>query len=286
MLNKRLLILIVLLLSVVALPTLAQDETETEEEEITANLTDEQLERCTAFPDASADVRTSYYMGEATAFMQTRQVQSAIVSYSCVIQRIDDTYLDAYLNRAIAYYERRDFERAILDYSSVIELDPNFLPAINNRGVIYIAQDEFELALDDFNRVLDQDSSFVPSLTNRGLVHALEDDYDAALADFEQLITEADLAAVLEELRDPDRPSDAEDPEFDRDAARAYALIALVYERIALDNYEDYLALFGNRSDGRIQSAAGALQSRFRFDLRFDDGAFVLIAEVNPEEEE
>jgi tetratricopeptide (TPR) repeat protein len=234
---------------------------------------------CEAFPDSSADIRTSYYMGEGAAFFSSGQLVRAIDSFSCVIEQINGDYIDAYTSRAIVYTARRDYEEAIEDYTRAIELDANLLAAHNNRGIVYVAIVEYENALADFNKVLDLDSSNVLALNNRGIVHAINGDYDLAIADFQQAIELSNIDNVVATLTDPNRTSDAPRPEYNLDDAQSYALLGIVYSAQALDNYNNYLLLTGSQGDARVQSAAGALESRFTFDLRLDDGTWLLTAD-------
>jgi len=71
-------------------------------------------------------------------------------------------------------------------------------------------------------------------------------------------------------------------PAFDPDHALSYALLGIVYEMRARDNYSAYMLLLGGDADQRIQSAAGALESRFSFDLRLDDGTWLFAASFSP----
>jgi len=265
MLKKLFLILTLLLLVV---PTLAQDTDEEEEEYY-----------CPAFTSASAVERTSYYMGEGSAYMQRGDYTAAINSYGCIITEIDASYRDAYLNRAAAYSERRIYEEAIEDYDEAIRLDSSFAPSFNNRAIVYMAMEEYDDARSDFNQAINLDSNYTAAYINRGILLGTLEEYDAAQSDFERAIDIAGLADIVAELRDPDRPDDAEFPIFDRNAARAYALIGIVESHRALASYDDYMILLPGRADGRIQSAAGALRSRFNFELRFDNGTWMLVAD-------
>jgi hypothetical protein len=56
----------------------------------------------------------------------------------------------------------------------------------------------------------------------------------------------------------------------------------------SLDEFNHYLLLLrANRysHDERISSAAGALESRFTFEMRLDDGTWMTIADYNQVEE-
>lgn len=251
-------------------PVVAQDAQEEDEEPRYV---------CPAFTDASTVERTSYYMGEGAAYMRSRNYAAAINSYGCIVQQIDPNSRDAYLNRAAAYSARREYEEALDDYDAALRIDGSFAPSYSNRGVIYTAIQEYEQAMSDFERAIDLESGYAAAYINRGILSAILEDYDAALADFQQAIDLAGLDTVLAELRDPERPDDAPAPVYDAEIAQAYALIGVVYSQQALANYEDYLLLTGSRADSRIQSAAGALQSRFSFDLRLDEGGWMLVAD-------
>lgn len=270
MIRKTAFLLFVLLFAV--LPTLAQDS------EPTAVPTPEEPRYvCPAFTDASAGERTSYYMGEGAAFMRSGNYAAAINSYGCIVQQIDDSYRDAYLNRAAAYAARREYDEAIEDYNAAIRIDGSFAPAYNNRGVIFAVLQEYEEAMSDLDRAVSLDGDYVLGYLNRGVVQAAQGNYDAAIADFEAVIDLEGLDGVVAELRDPERESDAPMPEYSRQAALAYALIGTVRSQQALEDYQDYLLLLGSAADSRISSAAGSLESRFNFELRFDDGGFLML---------
>jgi tetratricopeptide (TPR) repeat protein len=260
--------LLIIALVLLVLPVMAQNQAEEEEAQY----------NCPAFTDASTTERSSYYMGEGAAFMRSGNYASAINSYGCIIQQIDSDFRDAYLNRAAAYVARREFDEALEDYAEAIRIDNNFSPTYNNRGVVNTAIEEYDAALADFNRALDMDSNYAAAYINRGIVSAIQSEWDNAQADFEMAIDVAGLDTIVTELRDPDRDPEAERPNYDFTIARAYALIGVIHSQRALQAYDDYLLLTGGRADQRIQSAAGALRSRFQFELRFDDGAWMLLA--------
>ncbi len=277
MTKRNFVIFAVLLALILAAPStiFAQEGTEEEEEPLD----------CPHFEGSPADVRAGYYMGEGVAFMSTGQYANAIYSYSCIIQQVDNRYIDAYLNRAVAHTLRRSYDLAIEDYTTAIGIDSNFVPAYNNRGIVYTARLEYEEALADFNRALDLDGGYILAFINQGIVYAIQGEYDTAVADFEQAISLAGLEDILELMNREDDPdttvdeSDVEIPEYNLDYAQAYAMLGIIEEQRALDNYESYLQLAGAQSDRRIQSAAGALESRFTFELRFDDGTWLLAAD-------
>jgi tetratricopeptide (TPR) repeat protein len=201
-----------------------------------------------------------------------------------VVDQIDPSYIPGWLSRAIVFAEQRNYDLAIEDYTSAIELDSGLLPAFNNRGIVYTAQARYDEALADFNRVLELDGSSILGLTNRAVVYALQGEFELAIADLELAIAESDIESVITELNDPNRASDAPRPEYDPDDAQAYALLGIIYSGRALDNYRNYLLLTGSSGDFRIQSAAGALESRFTFELRLDDGTWLLAADFAPGE--
>ncbi|MDQ7028042.1 MAG: hypothetical protein Q9P44_21070 [Anaerolineae bacterium] len=95
-----------------------------------------------------------------------------------------------------------------------------------------------------------------------------------------QVIDIANLDAVITDLQDPERDPEAPAPEFNRVAIDAYALLGIIHSQRAVEAYDAYLFLAGGRADSRIQSAAGALESRFEFELRFDDGSWFLSANL------
>ena len=242
---------------------------------------------CPAFPGADMPVRRGYYMGEAAARFAAMDYAGAIYSYSCIIEQIDAAYIHAYLNRAVAHTLRRSYDLAIEDYTAAIGIDATSLSAYNNRGVVHAARREYEEALADFNATLSLDASYVPGYINRGVLYAIQEEYDLAVADFQYAIDLADLDQILALMNTPDDPatttvdeSDVTIPDYNADYAIAYALLGTIEMYRAWDNYQNYRQL-NPGGDYRIQDAAGSLESRFTFELRFDDGTWFLMADIS-----
>lgn len=258
--------LIIILLTIPTMMVLAQEEDDDPQ--------------CFAFESGSSAERTSYYMGEGAAFMRSGNFNAAIEAYTCVIDEVDSSFANAYYNRAVAYFARRQYEPAVEDYLAVIERDSQSYEAHNNLGVVYAAQGEFEDALDSFNRAVNIQADYLPTLINRGVILAINGDYEAAENEFLAIIEMENLDGIIETLQDPERDPEAPRPEFNPIALDAYALIGIIHSQRASEAYDDYLFLAGGRADSRVQSASGALDSRFQFDLRFDDGSWFLLAEL------
>lgn len=239
-------------LLILVAPVMAQSENP-------ANANEEPIE-CTAFEGNADDVRVGYYMGEGDSYFRTGRYAEAISSYTCVIQ-IDRGYVDGYILRALSYVERRDYEEAIEDYDDALALGRD-IELLNNRGIVFAAMGDYERALADFDAALGVQSNYLIAINNRGIIYAIQGDYDAALADFERAVN-----------IDPEYP-------------QTYALIGMVYSYRALESYREYLRLAGNRADNRVQAAAASLESRFTFDLRFDDGTWLLEANLLADETE
>ncbi|MEM6281087.1 MAG: tetratricopeptide repeat protein [Chloroflexota bacterium] len=282
--NKRniLLTLLAALLLIVPAAVFAQD-TEGEAED--------DLPDCPAFEGEAAPVRISYYMGEGTAFQRTGQLGSATFSYTCIIEVIDPSYIPAYIGRANIYTRNRDYDRAIEDLTTIIDLDSQSVDAYNNRGIINALIGEGETlearyadAIADFEAAIAIDGGYVPALNNRAIVHVILEEYDEAIAIFEEILANSNVDQALTLIRNPE--DDTELPDFSRDEAQAYAMLGLIRSAQALDNYDDYLTVTRGAADGRIQSAAGALESRFTFELRVDDGSYFIVADFAEEEAE
>ncbi len=274
---KRPFIVIVLIVASLTLlttaaPTLAQDPTPTPIPPICLNYVGQ--------PD---DIRTSYYMGEGLGYYASGEFSRAINSFTCVIFEIDSNYAPAYMARALVLTQRSDYERALEDYTIAIGLGGS-LAAYNNRGIVYTLQREYEEALADFDQALSRDPQSVVALNNRAVVYALQGEFELSIADLEQAIETTGIDAVLADLQDPEREQGAPPiRDYDLIEAQPYALLGIIYSAFALDNYQAYLRLTGSNGDFRIQSAAGALESRFTFDLRLDDGTWLLVADFAPE---
>jgi len=239
---------------------------------------EEEERDCPSFESAAPEVRRSYYMGEAFAFVRTGQYGAALNSYSCIIEQIDEDYIDAYLNRAIVHTLRQSYDLAIEDYTAAIDIDGNFAPAYLNRAVAHMARQEFEEAMEDFDRAIEIDPEYSYGYNNRGVLHAANEDYDLALEDWQRVIEIEGFADILE-LREEQRQANIDGetfdedriPDYDQNLIRVYAFMGMVDVRTALEDFDDYLLLAGSRADSRLENAAGSLASRFEFDLRFDD---------------
>jgi tetratricopeptide (TPR) repeat protein len=236
---------------------------------------------CPSFPNESDEIRTSYYMGEGLGYFQSGQLSTAQNSFSCIIVLIDNDYVPAYMNRAAVYTSQRRYEQAIADYDEAIERDANLVAAYNNRGILYTALGEFEEATADFERVLSLDSTSIAGYNNKAVFQAIQGDVLGAIDTLNQAIDISGVDEQLAQLKDPNRPADAPEIKVDPIAARSYALLGIMYSKIALQNYDDYAVLTRGSGDFRIADAAGALESRFTFDLRLEDGTWWLTADYN-----
>jgi tetratricopeptide (TPR) repeat protein len=264
--TKRLILLTVMIaLLLTGLTTVAQDEPPPP--------------NCPVFDGQSKEVRTSYYMGEGLAYLSSNQFSNAEFSFTCVIRVIDPSYLPAYMGRGAVYSSQHSYDNAVKDYTKAIELQGSSYQAYNNRGVIYTAQQDYDKAAADFDKVIQLQADYIPGYNNRSVVYAIQGDYDNAIEMLQNGISHSGIDKVLAQYQDPNRPSDADPIPFDPLSARAYALLGIVYSARALDNYQNYLYLYdraGQFPDQRIQSASGSLESQFTFDMRLDDGTWML----------
>lgn len=238
---------------------------------------------CNAFKDQPANTRTGYYMGEGIAYLNTGQLASAEQSFTCIISEIDADYVLASMARGLTYMRLRDFDSALLDFNQVIQRQPNSVAGFNNRGVLFALQFDYQRAAQDFEKALSLDNSYLRAVHNRALIYALTGDFDAAVNLLQDRVETTGIDDTLAQYRDPNRPADAAPIPFDPMAGRLYALLGIVYSAQALDSYQDYIALEGGAGrfpDERITAAAGALESRFTFELRLDDGSLLLLDET------
>lgn len=271
MTRKLLLALVVVMVGIVGVVGAQQDDPERETPLI-----------CDKFTDSPDNERVTYYMGEGVAYYVSGQLSRANDSFSCIIEQIDGSYVPAYTHRAVIYTEQRDYDEAIEDYGSAIGLDGDLIGAYNNRGIAFAAQREYDDAIADFNRALEIDSTYQLSLVNRGVIYAVTGEFESSIADLELAMSQSGIDAVVADLTRPDRRGDDPDPVYEVEDAHVYAILGIVYSGFALDNYENYLLLTGSQGDRRVQSAAGSLESRFNFDLRLDDGTWLLATEFIP----
>ncbi|MBN2305226.1 MAG: hypothetical protein JXQ72_12145 [Anaerolineae bacterium] len=237
---------------------------------------------CDQFPAASTDVRTGYYMGEGMGYFEAGELAKALDSFSCVTDQINSSYIPGYMARAAVRVARRTYDEAITDYTAAIGLDAGYAAAYNNRAIAHAAEQNYDRAMGDLNQAIQIDGGYVLAYINRAVIYGVQDEFELAVADLEQAISLSGIDSVVADLTDPDRPADAVWPSYNRDHAQAYALLGIIHSAWALDNYNTYLMLTRSSGDARIQSAAGALESRFTFDLRLDDGTWLLLADFSP----
>jgi len=239
---------------------------------------------CYQFSSSSTDVRVSYYMGEGIGYFTSGNYTQALGSFSCVIDQIDPNYVPAYMSRAAVYVEFRSYDEAIEDYNTALGLSPDSAVAYNNRGIVYAVQAEYDQALADFSQAITLNERFVGAFNNRAVIYAIQAKYDEAIADLNQAISMSGIDETLAEVTDPQRDPDDPWPSIRPSHAQSYALLGIVYEMRARDNYNAYLTLMRGSADNRIQSASGALESRFTFELRLDDGSWLYTDSVSPAE--
>jgi tetratricopeptide (TPR) repeat protein len=286
MMFKRLFLCLLLLIvasisMMLSIPVGAQDATPTPQPTITPTL--EPPPHCPSFEGQATDVRTSYYMGEGYGFFTSGLLSDAVLSFTCVIRVVNPDYVPAYMMRGAAYVRQQQYDRAVQDYTRAVQLQPDLLSAYNNRGIVYVATLDYDRAQRDFDKVLELGPESILGLNNRAVLYAVRGDFDNAISLLQKAIDISGIEGIYAQLTDPERPAEATPIPYDRLDARAFALLGVVHSARALDNYNKYLYLTGGSGDARIQNAAGALQSQFTFDLRLDDGTWLLVADFSPE---
>lgn len=260
---------VAILAALAALPALAQEVTPTPEPP----------PNCPAFEGQANDVRTGYYMGEGIAYLSANRLGEAEFSFTCIIRVIDSSYVPAYLARGEVYLNMREFDKAITDYSAAALRDNNSIPAFNNRGIVQTILGEYDAAAADFDRVLEIDADYLSAYNNRSIIHTLQGEFDAAIDLIDQAIERAGADQALAAARDPNRPADAPPIEVERAGVRLFALRGILESARSLESFASYIDLAnasGRFPDERITAAAGSLESRLTFELRLDDGTWML----------
>lgn len=259
----------IFLLALCALPAAAQEATETPEP----------LPNCPAFSGEANDVRTGYYMGEGIAYLNANQLSEAEFSFTCVIRVIDPGYAQAYLARAAVYENLRDYENALEDYNNALQINPASVVGRNNRGIVLTIIGDLNTAAADFERVIAEDADYLPAYNNRSIIYTLQGNFDAALEMIDEGITRSGAQLALEEVRDPEREEDDPPVPVNATGLRLYALRGILESARALDTFRAYTDLANESNtfaDQRIVEAAGSLESRLTFDLRLDDGTWMI----------
>jgi Tfp pilus assembly protein PilF len=254
-------------------PAFAQDATPTP-------LPPEPIPDCPTFETEPTDIRVGYYMGQGSAYLATSQLIEAKIAFACVVEVIEPSYIAGWMGRAETYFHLREFVRAQYDYNTALDYDPNLKEAFNNRGVVFAAQYDFARAEADFQRAVDLDGNYLVAISNLAMIRAAQGDYSGALSVLEDAVATSGIDGVIAEYADPERPDNATPIPFDPLAARLYALLGIISEAQARDQFNAYLYLYNESQqfpDQRIADVAGALDSRFSFDLRLDDGSWLIL---------
>ena len=270
------LIVFALLLAISVLPISAQ----------TATPTPEPLPNCPAFQGQSTQARTGYYMGEGIAYYRAAQYNEAKFSFTCIIRVIDPGYQPAYLGRAAVYERLRDFDRALDDYNNSLQINPASVAARNNRGIVLTIIGDYDTAAADFERAMSEDASYLPAYNNRSIIYSLQGDYDAAINLIDDGIRRSGADTALATARDPQRPANAPAISVNATGMRLYALRGILESARALASYSSYidLAAASNQfADQRVVEAANGIESRLTFDLRLDDGTWMIRSDFTSE---
>lgn len=260
-----------LLIASCVLPAAAQEATPT--------ATPQPLPNCPAYSSETNDVRTGYYMGEGIAYLNANQLSQAEFSFTCVIRVIDPGYAQAYLARAAVYETLRDYEKALEDYNNALQINPSSVVARNNRGIVLTIIGDLSTAAADFERVITEDANYLAAYNNRSIIYTLQGNFDSALDMIDEGIRRSGANAALAEARDPEREDSDPKITVNLTGMRLYALRGILESAQALDTFRAYTDLAReseNFADQRIVEAAGSLESRLTFDLRLDDGSWMI----------
>jgi len=257
------------LIALCVLPAAAQDATPTPEP----------LPNCPAFSGEANDVRTGYYMGEGIAYLNANQLRQAEFSFTCVIRVVDPGYAQAYLARAAVYENLRDYERALDDYNNALQINPGSIVGRNNRGIVLTIIGDYATAAADFERAMTENDDYLPAYNNRSIIYSLQGNFDAALEMIDEGIRKSGANLALQEARDPEREDSDPPVTVNSTGLRLYALRGILESAQALSTFRDYIDLASESNsfaDQRIVEMAGSLESRLTFDLRLDDGTWMI----------
>ena len=274
---KRLCILAVLTM-VLGLGTLAVAQ---EANPTPTPLPEEPMPVCPAFAGEARETRVGYYMGEGITYLGGNQLTQAKNSFACIVRVIDPDYLPGWMGRARVNIRLSEYERALVDLNRAVQIDPNLVAGYNDRGYLFMRWRDYPRAEADFERALEIDPDYAPAFSNLAVAYMVQGEYEDAIALLEEKIDSTNIDNILSQLRDPEYDPN-EPPAFDPVDARLYALLGIVYERRALTNFQNYTEIFNRTNqfpDDRISQTAGALESRFTFELRLDDGSWLLLSD-------
>lgn len=243
-------------------------------------LPEEPPPNCPGFQGEPREIRTGYYMGEGITYLVNNQLSQAKNSFACIVRVIDTGYVPGWMGRARVNTRLVEYERAFADLNRAIQIDPDLPAAYNDRGYIFMLWRDYPRAENDFERALEIDPDYTAAFSNLAVAYIVQGQYEEAISLLEDKINTTNIDGILDQLRDPDYDPDSPIL-YDPLHARLYALLGIVYERQSLDRFQNYMEIF-NRSqrfpDDRIAQTAGALESRFTFELRLDDGSWLLLS--------
>lgn len=244
-------------------------------------LPEEAAPLCTAFTNEPQESRVAYYIGEGSAYLNNRQLVMAKNSFACIVQVIDPNYAPAWLGRARTNIQLGQYDRAQIDLNRAIQLNANYTVAHNDHGYLMMLLGEYESAEASFERALQANPNYVTATNNLAIAYVLQEKHEDAITLLEAAIDDSSIDGVLAQLRSPNY--DTETPILFRHLdARLYALLGIVHQHQALQQFRNYTDLFnitGQLGDDRVYLISGGLDSSFNFEMRLDDGAWLLLSD-------
>lgn len=182
------------LLALLAVPTLAQSQSESNrcaDPRISAK---QALDICTALIQSGTEKPNQLmadYDNRALAYLKLGLNDKVIEdeSHSLAIGESSN----AHINRGGACSHKGQFEQAIADYTRALALPADTISNVNadghaiaydNRGGVYGQMGRYDLALADFNQAMALAPRFVDAYTNRALVNERVGSRDKAAADY------------------------------------------------------------------------------------------------------
>jgi tetratricopeptide (TPR) repeat protein len=138
-------------------------------------------------PDASDNIKASYYNLRCVAYLHKAQFDSAISDCNDAI-RLKPSFAEAYNNRAAAYNNKGQHDLAIADLDVAIGIEPNNATAYENRGSAYSLKGQYDRAIADLNKALRLKPDFAVAYIVRSKAYLLKEDIDHAISDATEAI--------------------------------------------------------------------------------------------------
>lgn len=126
------------------------------------------------------------YFERALVKKKLGDLDGAVIDYTKVIEKEENTFLTAYFNRAICFKKMGRLNAALKDLDYALEYEPDNSLSWKVRGNINLLSGRHNEAIADFTKAIDLNSELGMAYFNRGIAHLLNYNPITACVDFER----------------------------------------------------------------------------------------------------